>query len=170
MKVYTSAAVTASIPPQAGAKLVLTDIPEDGSAPFYAELAEIKRQTGGYELTDTNGNRYAAPDDCSIFPYLTRNMIYLDQLYEGAGCLIWTDGNETAERIMMFPPYERKDQARAGCGMQSEGRGRKGAGNGRDDNGTGNIRDIKNRTDVRNFGGDEGDRDFGGGNGCFKRR
>ena len=119
LKVYTSAAVTASIPPQAGAKLVLTDIPEDGSAPFYAELAEVKRQAGGYELTDTSGNRYAAPDDCSIFPYLTRNMIYLDQLYEGADCLIWTDGNGTAERIMMFPPYEREAQTRTGWKLES---------------------------------------------------
>lgn len=103
--IYTSPAVTASIPPQSAAELILTDISQDGNIPYYAELKEVQKQMDGYWLTAADQTRYFAPNTCNIFPYLTRNMVYLDQLYEGARCLIWTDGNGTAERIMMFPPY-----------------------------------------------------------------
>lgn len=116
--VYTSPAVTASIPPQSAAELILTDISQDSNIPYYVELKEIEKQAGGYWLTDMNETRYFAPDTCSIFPYLTRNMVYLDQLYEGAHCLIWTDGNGTAERIMMFPPYYDENQVQSGWKLE----------------------------------------------------
>ena len=51
-----------------------------------------------------NASSFQVPADCPILPYLTRNMLYLENLYPGARCLVWSDGS-TASKIMMFQPY-----------------------------------------------------------------
>ena len=41
-------------------------------------------------------------EDCNIFPYLTRNIVTLDDLTQGRKCLVWSTDDNTAERIMVF--------------------------------------------------------------------
>ncbi|HIZ78377.1 MAG TPA: hypothetical protein IAA17_01100 [Candidatus Lachnoclostridium stercorigallinarum] len=102
---YISQVMTMSIPPQTTADLILTDIPADYKIPDYIEVASMDAVDGGYRLTAADGLTFQVPSDCPITPYLTRNMLYLENLYSGARCLVWSDTNGTASQIMMFQPY-----------------------------------------------------------------
>ena len=118
---YVGAAVTASIPPQAEAEVLLIDIPTDGSTVDYVKISSIQNKEEGYQLTGTKGQNYWIEDSCNIFPYLTRNKIYLETLYEGAECIIWGDKSGKAEKIMMFPPYGTEEmEAQEGWVLESE--------------------------------------------------
>lgn len=102
---YMEQVMTLSIPPQAGSNLILANIPEDYRVPYYVQVKEMEASNGGYVMTATDGITFQIPSGCPVSPYLTRNMLYLEDIYEGAQCLIWTDENEKAEKIMVFPPY-----------------------------------------------------------------
>ena len=106
--VYVSPAMTMSLPPQTTAELILADIPADYKVPDYIEVASMDAVDGGYRLTSTDGLTFQVPADCPISPYLTRNMLYLENLYSGAHCLVWSDNENNATRIMMFQPTARK--------------------------------------------------------------
>lgn len=101
---YLSPVMTLSLPPQTTADVILTQIPADYRVPDYIEVKSFEAADGGYQLTAADGLVFQVPSDCPISPYLTRNMLYLENLYPGARCLVWSDGT-TASRIMMFQPY-----------------------------------------------------------------
>ena len=101
---YISPAMTMSLPPQTTADMILTDLPADYKAPDYIEVQSMEAVDGGYRLTAADGLTFQVPADCPILPYLTRNMLYLENLYPGARWLVWSDGS-TASKIMMFQPY-----------------------------------------------------------------
>ena len=102
---YISQAMTMSLPPQTTADLILTDIPADFKVPDYIEVASMDAVDGGYRLTSADGLTFQVASDCPITPYLTRNMLYLENLYPGARCLVWSDSANNATSIMMFQPY-----------------------------------------------------------------
>ena len=49
-----------------------------------------------------DGTKYTLADDCAIVPYLTRNIVTLDDLTQGRKAVVWSDGENTATRIMVF--------------------------------------------------------------------
>lgn len=102
---YAGPAVMASIPPQAAASVILTNIPEDGTAPHYIQVASMAQRSGGRQINASDGSSYWVSDACTVFPYLTRNMLYPQSIFEGAWCLVWPDAQGNAQKIMMFPPY-----------------------------------------------------------------
>lgn len=117
---YVGPAVTTSIPPQAKARVLLIDIPCDKRRTEYVKVESIEKGEGGYRLKASGGETYWVPDSCSIFPYLTRNMLYPENLYEGAMCIIWADENLQAEKIMMFPPYAAEEGRKGQTGWRLE--------------------------------------------------
>ena len=74
----------ASIPPQAAASVILTNIPEDGTAPHYIQVASMAQRSGGRQINASDGSSYWVSDTCTVFPYLTRNMLYPQSIFEGA--------------------------------------------------------------------------------------
>lgn len=102
--VYTSPAMTMSLPPQTTAGLVLVNVPQDGAAPEYVTAVSALEADGegNYWLTATSGEKIKIPADCPITPYLTRQMVRLEDITEGRHCLIWLDGEGKAERIVLF--------------------------------------------------------------------
>ena len=58
--------------------------------------------TGESVLTASDGTEYVLAEDCNIFPYLTRNIVTLDDLTQGRKCLVWSAEDNTAEKIMVF--------------------------------------------------------------------
>lgn len=108
---YISEAMTASLPPQTAARVVLANIQDGVKVPDYIEVKSMEKKDSEYQLTSVDGLVFRVPADCPITPYLTRNMLYLEDIYEGARCLVWTDDGEQATRIMMFPPYGPEDGA-----------------------------------------------------------
>lgn len=102
--VYVSPAMTMSLPPQTTAGLVLVNVPQDAGAPeFVTAVSALEVDgEGNYWLTATSGAKIKIPADCPITPYLTRQMVRLEDITEGRHCLIWLDGEGKAERIVLF--------------------------------------------------------------------
>ena len=100
---YLGPIMTMSIPPHTTPYVVIANIPEDSSAPQYAVLAkDLVSADGGYTLEATDGRTYTIPEDVEISPFRTRNIVTLEDLTEGRGCLIWLDENETAVKIVLL--------------------------------------------------------------------
>lgn len=108
---YISQAMTASIPPQTAASMILVNIQEGTKVPDYIEVKSMEPKGSDYELTSVDGLVFQVPSDCMINPYMTRNMLYLENIYEGAHCLVWSDDADKATSIMMFPPYGPEEAA-----------------------------------------------------------
>ena len=58
----------------------------------------------------TEGVEYEIAQDCQILPYLTRNMVTLSDLNEGKKCLIWSDDDNVASKIVLFASEEQPIQ------------------------------------------------------------
>ena len=101
---YVGPAMTLSLPPIANADIVLVNIPADSKVPSYVIVKALDmHEDGSATLTATDGQVYEIPANCSVIPYLTRQMIYADSLTPGSACIIWTEnGSNTANRVMRF--------------------------------------------------------------------
>lgn len=105
IRVYVGPAMTMSLPPMTNAKVVLTDIPEDFNVPFYETVSTLtKNLDGTYTVVTAAENTYQVDDATTLLPYLTRNMVYVDNLQPGVKFLVWTTGAslQTAEKIVIF--------------------------------------------------------------------
>ncbi len=101
---YVSPAMTLSLPPMSNADIVLVNVPADYKVPSYVIVKTLDmHEDGSATLTATDGQVYEIPANCSVIPYLTRQMIYVDSLTPGSACIIWTEsGSNTANRVMRF--------------------------------------------------------------------
>ena len=101
---YVGPAMALSLPPIANADIVLVNTPADYKVPSYVIVKSLDmHEDGSATLTANDGQVYDIPADCSVIPYLTRQMIYVDSLTPGSACLIWTNSDSnTADRVMRF--------------------------------------------------------------------
>lgn len=101
---YVGPAMTMSIPPMTNAEVIFTNIQADTKAPVYVEIKSMVTDgsTSKPILTATDGTEYALTPDCSIFPYLTKNIVTLDDLTQGRKCVIWSDDSNNTSKIMLF--------------------------------------------------------------------
>lgn len=100
---YISPAMTMSLPPMTNAELVVCRIPADYKAPEYVNVEAMeKQQDGSWVLKASDEAVYQIPADCDIIPYLTRNMVRLEDVTNGSRCLIWSDGNNVGQKIVLF--------------------------------------------------------------------
>lgn len=102
--VYTSPAMTMSLPPQTTAELVLANVPQDAGAPLYVKASGALEAdgAGAYVLKTTRGEEIKVPADCPITPFLTRQMVRLEDIARGRKCLVWLGADGLAERIVLF--------------------------------------------------------------------
>ena len=115
LRVWVGPAMALSLPPQATAQVVLGNLPADGSAPDYYVLDAVKPQAmlainpppalTWTEVTATDGTVLHITDEVSLTPYLTRNIVRLEDLIPGARILVWSDSQGQPERVTVFP-YE----------------------------------------------------------------
>lgn len=99
---YIGSAMTLSLPPMTTAEMVICQIPEDFRAPDYVKVKSMQKADGGWNLTAMDGTAYYVPEDCQIIPYLTRNMVRLEDITENSSCLIWTGETDGVEKIVLF--------------------------------------------------------------------
>lgn len=105
--VYIGPAAAMSEPPIVNATLILCKIPSDLRIPDYVQVTAIEEQPdGSYLLSGNNGIQYLVPMDCEILPYLTRNIVTLQDIQTGSSCLIWSDEKRTAQKIVLFADGE----------------------------------------------------------------
>lgn len=101
---YIGPAMTMSLPPMTNASLILCNIPADYKVPNYISIDTAADNT----LTASDGTVYTLPDTCQYLPYLTRNLVTKDDLTRYNRCLVWSNYNNEASKIVMFAE-DRKD-------------------------------------------------------------
>lgn len=100
---YLGPVMTLSLPPQTSPSLVIVNIPEDFRAPQYAVVEEISEEEDQMlVLTATDGRTYRIPSDAEVSPFLTKNIVTLDDMEAGTECLLWLTEEDTAEKIVLF--------------------------------------------------------------------
>lgn len=110
---YIGPAMTMSLPPMTTAELVLCNIPESGQVPDYVEVKSVVTDAASSKtvLTGADGKEFEIADDCQFTPYLTRNIVTVDDLTEGVKCLVWSGEDHAASRIMIFPHEEPAEES-----------------------------------------------------------
>lgn len=101
---YIGPAMTMSLPPMTNAEVIFTNIQADQKVPSYAEVKSLVTDAASSKsiLTTADGTEYTLAPDCSIFPYLTKNIVTMDDLTQGRKCVIWSDNDNNAQKIMLF--------------------------------------------------------------------
>lgn len=101
---YIGPAMTMSLPPMTNATMIFANIPADAKVPDYVEVKSMitDASTSQSVLTAADGTEYTLASDCNIFPYLTRNIVTLDDLTQGRKCVVWADDENEAVKIMVF--------------------------------------------------------------------
>lgn len=93
--VWTSQAMTMSIPPQTAAQVIITNVPDDASAPMYVIAKDVKNTDGGIIITDQDGVTWRADGDTEVIPYLTRNIVTLDDIKTGTRLVVSQNSENT---------------------------------------------------------------------------
>ena len=93
--VWVSQAMTMSLPPQTTAQVIITNVPEDASAPMYVIAKEVERTDEGIMITDQDGVVWRADQDTIVTPYLTKNIVTLDDIDAGTRMIV-SQGSETS--------------------------------------------------------------------------
>lgn len=100
---YLGPVMTMSIPPQTNPYVVLVNIGKDTQVPRYAvSVGTIMERDGIRILEASDGEEYRLSEDVEVEPYLTKNIVTLDDIKEGTRCMVWTDADEWAYRVMIF--------------------------------------------------------------------
>ena len=100
---YLGPAMSMSLPPQVTAYAVIVSIPEDFKAPVFVIAADAVLDTDNGKLLDAYGDQdYMLADDVEVQPYLTRNIVTLDDIQEGSCCLAWTNEYDMITKLVLF--------------------------------------------------------------------
>ena len=102
---WVGPAMTMSLPPHATAQIIVANIPPDAGAPQYYPVAKVRAQDDGPECVDlvtTDGTELTVTKDAVLFPYLTRQMVYLSSIVPGNCILVWTGAAGVVTRVMLF--------------------------------------------------------------------
>ena len=84
-----------SMPPQTAAQVIIVNVPEDASAPMYVIAQKVENTDGGIIITDQDGVKWRADGDTEVMPYLTRNIVTLDDIKEGTRLVLTQDSAVT---------------------------------------------------------------------------
>ena len=87
---YYGPVTTRSIPPQSNALAVICNIPRDFIPPHYAQAEAVEHADGQIKVTIDNGATIVTINrDTPIYPYLTRNIVTVDNISVGSQLLMW---------------------------------------------------------------------------------
>lgn len=96
-------AMSMSLPPQNNPEVIICSVPEDLKAPAYVQVIAMEQESDeSYTLKASNGETYKIPADCQILPYLTRNIVKLQDVNEGSTVLVWSDEENQAQKLVLF--------------------------------------------------------------------
>lgn len=88
---YIGHAMTLSLPPMTNAKVIVANVPQDFKVPNYIKVESIKKNNDGSITVISDGGRLEATLDSNtnVFPYLTRNIVTLNDIKVGSNLVIW---------------------------------------------------------------------------------
>ncbi|MCD8222599.1 MAG: hypothetical protein LUD07_10560 [Clostridiales bacterium] len=95
--------MTMSLPPQTVPYAVIVNIPEDASAPLYV-IADgpVAEKDNTKVLTTNDGTEYPIEEDARVQPFLTKNIVQMDDIRKGSECLLWMNTDGMVERIVLL--------------------------------------------------------------------
>lgn len=102
-------AAAMSLPPQVYPKVIVGNVPAGAPAPEYYELlsAGWKDPAGGKELVFSvlgGGEKdLSIPQDAEVTPWLTRQIVRLEDLQAGGQILVWRDAKDVVTKVIVFP-------------------------------------------------------------------
>ena len=100
---YIGPAMTMSLPPQTTGEVLIGKIPADAKAPEYITAKSMTENAdGSWSLVSTAGTEYAVSADCRILPYLTRQIVSLEDVEQGSNLLVWSDDQNQAQKLVLF--------------------------------------------------------------------
>ncbi|HIR45761.1 MAG TPA: hypothetical protein IAC92_10450 [Candidatus Ventrisoma faecale] len=89
--VYTANFMTMSLPPITNAMVIICQLPQDAAAPEFQVIrdAEMASNQTSVTITTTEGDTFIVDQESGLLPYLTRNIVFLDDLTPGKAVLVW---------------------------------------------------------------------------------
>ena len=95
--------MTMSLPPQTSGEVIIGKIPADAKAPEYITAKSMTANADGiWTLVSTAGTEYAVSADCRIMPYLTRQIVSLEDVEQGSNLLVWSNDQNQAQKLVLF--------------------------------------------------------------------
>lgn len=106
-------AMTMSLPPQTSALIVVGNIPADYKVPEFYKVIGTDRTVmpaiyPAPERTEVNlpvagGETLTIPVSAQFTPWLTRQMVTVDNLVPGSQILVWKDKDGRVEKVLLLP-------------------------------------------------------------------
>ena len=105
---YINPAMTRSIPPIANVEAIIAKIPTDSAVPAYIEVKELVKGADGSLKVLAEDNRLLATmtKEMTITPYLTKNIVTLDDIRVGSKLFVWYQ-----IATMSIPPQATPEKA-----------------------------------------------------------
>lgn len=113
--VWSTPVMALSMPPQMGALAIVGNVPEGQEAPEFCEVAQhvwrfapedqknpVLNLAGG-GVWHTQGEQLELTDKTVYTPWLTKQIVGMDDLVPGTRMLVWKDENGAAEKIQLLP-------------------------------------------------------------------
>lgn len=100
-------AMTMSLPPQTSALIVVGNIPADYRVPEFYRITgfAVYPAPGRTEvrLPVAGGETLTVPVSAQLTPWLTKNIVTVDDLVPGSQILVWKDKDGKAEKVLLLP-------------------------------------------------------------------
>ena len=106
-------AVTASLPPQATAFLILANIPADYAVPMYYEIVSVTAQSAAgeegkssvawTEVLTSEGKSLKITDEAKLTAHESEETPGLEDLIPGTRMLVWTGMDGKVTKVLVFP-------------------------------------------------------------------
>lgn len=100
---YIGPAMTMSLPPQTTPYVVIVNTPEGQSAPQYVvSSGKVDELQGRQALLGVDESQYTLARNVQVQPYLTKNIVQLEDIGAGSRCLVWLNDQGEVDRIVLF--------------------------------------------------------------------
>ncbi len=101
---WAGPAITLSLPPQMAAEIIVGNIPAGFRAPEYCEIAGRASAGGnGFRFPLSGGGTLEVTDKTAYTPWLTRQIVRMEDLTPGTRALVWKNAEGAAEKVLVFP-------------------------------------------------------------------
>lgn len=102
---WAGPAMALSLPPQLFAEVVVGNVPAGGAAPEYCEIVGRGRASaaGGTVFPLAGGGTLEVTDKTAYSPWLTRQIVRMEDLTPGTRALVWKSAAGGAEKVLVFP-------------------------------------------------------------------
>ena len=107
LQIWVAPAMTMSLPPQMTAEAVIGNVPAE-NAPKYTKItapAILPAPNGTERRIPAAGGELTVLESAEVSPYLTRNIVTIEDLVPGSKILVWSGADKKVNKVLRLP-YE----------------------------------------------------------------